>query len=115
MINYLFTLNIQTREKETLSHKKKKEKIHLSFFNISIHYFHLRLYFPNLHIHHVYIYVVTKKKQNKDLKKMVALVFTSCMNKHETFMSNWAAPGKPCKGANEPINEFGSDMSNIGV
>lgn len=41
--------------------------------------------------------------------------FTSCINKQETFMSSWAAPGKLWSGANEPMKECGSDGSNISV
>ncbi len=54
-----------------------------------------------------------KKTDFLNLKKN--RFFTSCINKHETFISNWAAPGKPCIGVNEPINECGSDTSNICV
>ena len=42
-------------------------------------------------------------------------VLTSCMNKHDTFISSCAAPGRPCSGANEPMNDCGSVISNICV
>lgn len=89
----------------------------LLVINISVHRFGLHWYVPNLRIRHVCIYVGARRRRRRKKTKYEYLIsktnLTSCINKHDTFISNWAAPGRPWIGVNVLNNDCGSAVSYI--